>query len=118
IELPQAILAMLPALVSQFVIILKDSALGSIVTYGELLQSARLLGSQNPFPILQSLFIAALLFIAVNYVLTKLAEYATTFVSGRTSGRARPMGEAPRASIAAPPIGVPLDQEPARDPAD
>jgi len=116
IELPQAIIAMLPALVSQFVIILKDSALGYIVTYSELLRSARLLGTQNPLPILQSLFIAALIFIAVNYLLTRLAEYATRFVSGRTSGRAKPAGQAPGASVTAPPIGVPLDQEPERNP--
>lgn len=117
IELPQAIIAMLPALVSQFVIILKDSALGTIVTYSELLQSARLLGTQNPLPILQSLFIAALIFIAVNYVLTRLAEGATSLVSGRTSGKARAVGQAPGASVTAPPIGIPLDQEPERDPA-
>lgn len=118
IELPQAIIAMLPALVSQFVIILKDSALGYIVTYSELLRSARLLGTQNPLPILQSLFIAALIFIGVNYLLTRLAEYATRFVSGRTSGRTKPVGEAPGASVTAPPLGVPLDQEAPRDPKD
>lgn len=118
IELPQAVIAMLPALVSQFVIILKDSALGYIVTYSELLRSARLLGTQNPLPILQSLFIAALIFIAVNYLLTRVAEYATGFVSGRTSGKAKPAGQAPGASVTAPPLGVPLDQEPGRDPAE
>lgn len=118
IELPQALIAMLPALVSQFVIILKDSALGTIVTYSELLQSARLLGVQKPLPILQSLFVAAVLFIVVNYVLTRFAEYATTLVSGRTSGRARTAGQAPGASVTAPALGIPLDQEPGRDPAE
>ncbi len=116
IELPQAVIAMLPALVSQFVIILKDSALGYIVTYSELLRSARLLGTQNPLPILQSLFVAALIFITVNYLLTRSAEYATTFVSGRTSGKTKLGGQAPGASVTAPPLGIPLDQEPERDP--
>jgi len=116
IELPQAIIAMLPALVSQFVIILKDSALGYMVTYSELLQSARLLGTQNPLPILQALFVAAVIFIIVNYVLTLLAQAATRIVSGRTSGKTRVPDQAPGASVTAPPIGVPLDQEPGRDP--
>jgi len=115
IELPQAIVAMLPALISQFVIILKDSALGYMVTYSELLQSARLLGTQNPLPILQSLFVAAVLFIVLNYVLTVIARFVTRFVDGRTSGRTRGPTQPPRASVTAPPIGVPLDQEPPRE---
>jgi hypothetical protein len=44
IEVPQALIAMLPALVSQFVVILKDSALGYIIGFPELLQNARRLG--------------------------------------------------------------------------
>lgn len=97
IELPQALIAMLPSLVSQFVVILKDSALGSIITYNELLRQARLLGSGAPFPILQSLFVAAVVFIVLNYLLTKLAGVVAKKVGGRTSGRARP---------AAGPMGV------------
>jgi glutamate transport system permease protein len=41
VELPQALVAMLPALVSQLVVVLKDSALGAIIQYSELLQHAR-----------------------------------------------------------------------------
>ncbi len=37
IQLPQALTAMLPALVGQLVVILKDSALGTAITYPELL---------------------------------------------------------------------------------
>ncbi|EAY6652718.1 ABC transporter permease subunit, partial [Salmonella enterica] len=45
IQLPQALTAMLPALIGQFVVILKDSALGYQVTYLELLNWSKTLGS-------------------------------------------------------------------------
>jgi glutamate transport system permease protein len=89
IELPQALIAMLPSLVSQFVVILKDSALGSLITYTELLRAARLLGSASPFPILQSLFVAAVIFIVLNFALSKAAEFLARRVGGRTAGKAR-----------------------------
>ena len=44
IEVPQAIYAMLPAAVTQLVVVLKDTALGSIIMYTDLLQESRRLG--------------------------------------------------------------------------
>jgi glutamate transport system permease protein len=88
VELPQALIAMLPSLVSQFVVILKDSALGQIITYNELLRSARLLGSGAPFAILQTLFVAALIFIVINFLLTFLAQRLSRLLGGRTAGSA------------------------------
>ncbi len=105
VELPQAIIAMLPSLVSQFVVILKDSALGAIITYRELLESARLLGRGSPFPMLQTLLIAAVLFILINYLLTRAAEFAARKVGARTSGKAK--AAAPAAAI-----GASADTEP------
>jgi glutamate transport system permease protein len=89
IELPQALLAMLPSLVSQFVVVLKDSALGQIITYQELLRQARLLGSRSPMPVLQALLVAAVIFILINYLLTKFAEIAARRVSARTTAKTR-----------------------------
>ncbi len=40
IQLPQAVTAMLPALVSQLVVVLKDTAIGTIITYPELLTTS------------------------------------------------------------------------------
>ena len=54
IEVPQAIYAMLPAAVTQLVVVLKDTALGSIIMYTDLLQESRRLGSMY-FNILQTL---------------------------------------------------------------
>lgn len=85
VELPQALVAMLPALVSQLVVVLKDSALGAIIAYSELLQHARRLGSGHG-NILQSLAVAAVLFIVINWALTRLAERLSRTLR-RTSGR-------------------------------
>lgn len=72
ILLPQAITAMLPALVSQLVVILKDSALGNIITYGELLNRAQQAGTYY-VNIVPALIVAAVLFILLNGALTHLA---------------------------------------------
>lgn len=73
ILLPQAITAMLPSLVSQMVVILKDSALGYWINYLELLNQAKSFGSyrSNTIP---SIIVAAVLFIVLNYALTRLAH--------------------------------------------
>ncbi|WP_124342838.1 amino acid ABC transporter permease [Cellulomonas algicola] len=92
VEVPQALLAMLPAIASQLVVILKDTALGYIITYPELLDAARRLGSSEG-NILQSLVVAALIFIVINYALTRLAGMLAGRVGRRTAGRAR--AEAP-----------------------
>lgn len=42
--LPQALRAMMPAVISQLVVLLKDTALGFLITYEELLRYARYLG--------------------------------------------------------------------------
>ncbi len=86
IEVPQALIAMLPALISQFVVILKDSALGFIITYPELLQYTRRLGvgEGNVIP---SLFVAAAIFILINFALSTLATRLSVLLSFRTKGR-------------------------------
>ncbi|MFP5313858.1 MAG: amino acid ABC transporter permease [Actinomycetes bacterium] len=88
IEVPQALTAMLPALVSQFVVILKDSALGYIITYTELLQNARRLGVGEG-NLLQALLIAAVIFIIINFALSSLANRLSKLLSFRTAGPAR-----------------------------
>jgi len=72
VELPQALTAMLPALIGQLVVVLKDSALGYQITYLELLNWSKTLGSAyaNTIP---AYVVAAVLFIIVNFTLTVLA---------------------------------------------
>ena len=86
IQLPQALTAMLPALIGQLVVVLKDSALGYQITYLELLLWSKTLGSAyaNTVP---AYIVAAVLFVVVNYSLTVLARYVERRLSrrGRTS---------------------------------
>jgi glutamate transport system permease protein len=72
ILLPQAITAMLPALVSQLVVALKDTAIGYQITFLEMVRQGTLIGSQysNYVP---ALFVIAVLMIAVNVTLSWLA---------------------------------------------
>ncbi|MBO0607441.1 amino acid ABC transporter permease [Myceligenerans salitolerans] len=86
IQLPQALVAMLPALLSQLVVVLKDSALGQIIGYSELLRSAQIFGNAPPINNLQALLVAAVLFIVINWLLTVLAQRLSRRLSSR--GRA------------------------------
>lgn len=74
ILLPQAVTAMLPALISQMVIALKDSALGYAFGYIEVVRSGIVSASYwgNYLP---SLVVVALIMIAINFCLTGLANY-------------------------------------------
>lgn len=72
ILLPQAVTAMLPALVSQMVVVLKDTALGYQITYVELVRAGQQEGAsqQNTIP---ALIVVALIMISLNLALTFLA---------------------------------------------
>ncbi len=72
ILLPQAVTAMLPALISQMVIALKDSALGYAIGYIEVvrsgIQSASYYGNYLP-----ALVVVAIVMIIINFTLSTLA---------------------------------------------
>lgn len=84
--LPQAVTAMMPSLVSQLVVILKDTALGSIVLYPELLRSFSTIASNNGNTI-ASLTLCAVIFIAINYALSQLAGLVQRRLAKRGAGR-------------------------------
>ena len=75
--LPQAVRAMLPAIVSQLVVLLKDTALGFLITYQELLFEARYLGSLAEFgrPIIPTALVIGAIYISLCVVLSLLASY-------------------------------------------
>ncbi|MDO3396415.1 amino acid ABC transporter permease [Nocardioides sp. SOB44] len=76
ILLPQAFRVMLPALISQLVVVLKDTSLVAVIGLGylELLRRGNQI-SQNLDNPIQSLLIVGTIFILINYGLSKLAEY-------------------------------------------
>jgi glutamate transport system permease protein len=75
ILLPQAIRAMLPVIVAQLVVTLKDTALGFIITYPELLYFAKQLTSQQGRPVLQSAFVIGGIYIIMCLILSGIARY-------------------------------------------
>lgn len=74
ILLPQAVTAMLPALISQMVVALKDSALGYVITYEELVRNGLQLGAaeRNTIP---ALIVVAIIMIALNMALSQFATW-------------------------------------------
>ncbi|MCM1977123.1 MULTISPECIES: amino acid ABC transporter permease [unclassified Streptomyces] len=73
--LPQAVTAMLPALVSQLVVILKDTAIGgAVLGFAELLTTYRQI-SANYSNIIPTLIVIAAIYIAVNFALTTFASW-------------------------------------------
>ncbi|MGW0751192.1 amino acid ABC transporter permease [Streptomyces sp. NPDC002587] len=73
--IPQAVSAMLPALVSQLVVILKDTAIGgALLGFGELLSMNRQI-SANYSNTIPTLFVIALIYIVVNFALTTFASW-------------------------------------------
>ncbi|WP_326596200.1 amino acid ABC transporter permease [Streptomyces sp. NBC_01803] len=73
--LPQAVTAMLPAIVSQLVVIVKDTALGGVMLgYSELLSNARLV-STNYSNTIAAYTMAAAVFVALNFLLTSFAGW-------------------------------------------
>ena len=75
ILLPQAIRAMLPVIIAQLVVTLKDTALGFIITYPELLFYARFIGSQSTLgsPIVPATIIVGAIYIGLCLILSAVA---------------------------------------------
>lgn len=89
ILLPQAFRIMLPALISQLVVVLKDTSLGFIISYEETLNIGKqIIGAlDNP---IQVYIVIGLIFIVVNYSLSKLAQYVQhRLARGRKSAGTR-----------------------------
>ncbi len=89
ILLPQALTSMLPTIVSQLVVLLKDTALGFLITYRELLTEARQLASAQDFEF--PTIPLALVVAAVYIVMCMLLSYVAT----RLERRAREGGSRP-----------------------
>lgn len=102
ITLPQAIRVMMPSIISQLVVLLKDSSLGFVIGYPELLRRFQLdtnfFGDRYRLP----LFLAALgIFILVNFLLGRTAIWTERYLSRR--------GQRPEA----PPTAVAIQLDPA-----
>ncbi|MGW1763048.1 amino acid ABC transporter permease [Streptomyces sp. NPDC002073] len=76
ILVPQAVTAMLPALVSQLVVILKDTALGgALLGINDLMAQYRTIPANYGANTIATLVVIAAIFIAVNFLLTSFASW-------------------------------------------
>ncbi|MDP9693845.1 UNVERIFIED_ORG: glutamate transport system permease protein [Arthrobacter globiformis] len=97
ILLPQAITAMLPPIVAQLVVALKDTALGYQITYVEAVRQGIQAGSaySNYIP---ALLVVAMAMIAINFA---LSQVAVTVENKLRQGR-KPVVKAPDQQVAVP----------------
>ena len=98
ILIPQAVRAMLPALISQCVVVLKDTSLGFIVVYDELVRTGRLI-YDNYFNIIPTVIVITTIYVAINMSLSALANLVERRTRARTGGA--PVVHAPLESGAA-----------------
>ena len=91
--LPQAVRVMLPALISQLVVILKDTSLAAVLgLYIELLRQGNLIALNLDNPI-QILSVVAVIFILMNYGLSRFATWVDQGSARKT--RSKPIEGVP-----------------------
>jgi glutamate transport system permease protein len=106
--LPQALRAMLPTIISQLVVVLKDTALGFLITYEELLRYAQYLGGIPDFsrPLVPITIVVAAMYIIMCLLLSWLANYLGKR-ERRSKKHIEPEGKVPVVdeSVTAVPLG-------------
>ena len=103
--LPQAITLMLPSIVSQMVVILKDSALGFLILYEELVRAGQTLASARG-NLIPTFIVIAAIFIVINYLLTLLARYLERRLQTARRGPKAPPADPMLNPALAPAIGA------------
>ncbi|WP_328719042.1 amino acid ABC transporter permease [Streptomyces sp. NBC_00247] len=77
--MPQAVRAMLPTIISQLVVTLKDTSLGYIILYPELLQTARLIASNTlvngTYPYVSTIVVIGTIYVTMCLLLSALATW-------------------------------------------
>jgi glutamate transport system permease protein len=77
--LPQAVRAMLPTIIGQLVVTLKDTSLGYIIIYPELLNAARLIAGNtrvnDMYPYVSTIVVVGAIYIAMCLLLSALATW-------------------------------------------
>ena len=81
IVLPQAFFTMLPAIINQFIITLKDTSLISIIGIRELTQNGKILAANSSTKVMIIWVIVALYYLVVCTILSKIAKVVERKVS-------------------------------------
>ncbi|MBA0051924.1 amino acid ABC transporter permease [Streptomyces sp. AJS327] len=109
--LPQAVRSMLPTIISQLVVTLKDTSLGFVITYEELLRAGQLLASntivndENPY--VPVIMVVGAIYIAMCLALSGLAQWIER--RGRRAKTGIAMGGGDMAEVADGPDGAAPD---------
>lgn len=87
--LPQAVRAMLPVIVAQMVVVLKDTALGFVITYQELLYLGKLVGSSASYssPIIPAALVVGSIYISLCLLLAGIAKYLEVRLSSNPKSK-------------------------------
>lgn len=85
--IPQAVRSMLPSIVAQIVVLLKDSSLGFVIAYAELLRAVQQIGSQY-FNLLPTFIVGASVYIALNLAVAGIAKVLERRTARSSAGRA------------------------------
>ncbi|MCL1840498.1 MAG: amino acid ABC transporter permease [Propionibacteriaceae bacterium] len=72
---PQAVRLVVPSIVAQVVILLKDTTLGYAVSYSELQNSAQLLTAIQPLSLVQTYFVVSVVYVLINVAISQAASY-------------------------------------------
>ncbi|WP_436527091.1 amino acid ABC transporter permease [Actinoplanes sp. HUAS TT8] len=93
ILLPQAVRTMLPAIVSQIVVLLKDTALGFIITYPELLTVGKTIGGRLAFgfPYVPAYMVVAAIYIGICGLLSVFAWWLQRRLTRVRTTAAKPL---------------------------
>ncbi|WP_119729423.1 amino acid ABC transporter permease [Thermomonospora amylolytica] len=104
--LPQAVTAMMPAVVSQLVVLLKDTALGFIIAFEDLLSAGFRIVPANYHNLVPAAIVVSVIYIGMNMALSRFATWlegrsrhssksaATTLSAGTGAPAAAGMGQA------------------------
>lgn len=88
IVFPQAVRYVIPSLISQLVVVVKDTTVAYVVSFPDMLQNARVLIT-NYDALVSVYFVVAILYILVNYAINQLAvslaRRSGTSIISRTS---------------------------------
>ncbi|MCF2533078.1 amino acid ABC transporter permease [Yinghuangia soli] len=89
ILLPQGIRAMLPSIISQMVVTLKDTSLGFLITYGELLYTAKQIGAVQDYglPLIPAAIVIGTIYILICTLLSLFAVWLERFLSSSRQGK-------------------------------
>ncbi len=74
IVLPQALRIVVPSLISQLVVVVKDTTVAYVVSYPDFMQNARVLISNND-AVVSMYLVAAVVYILINYAINQLSIY-------------------------------------------